>query len=70
MGEWVQIIHPETGGTGEVHRDSLTQHYASGWRLLAPDELPQPEPPQEPPPLTKAEAGAKKKAATAENEEN
>ena len=74
MGEWVTIIHPETGGTGEVHRDSLTQHYASGWRLLAPDEVPQPEPEPEPPPVSKAQAAKAAKAAeqtaTAENQEN
>jgi hypothetical protein len=56
MGEWVTIIHPETGGTGEVHRSSLPQHYASGWRLLADDEIPEPEPPPEPPPVTRAQA--------------
>jgi hypothetical protein len=66
--EWVTIIHPGTGGTAEVHRDSLTQHYASGWRLLADDEAPPaPEPPPEPPPMTKAQA---KRAASAETEEN
>jgi hypothetical protein len=56
MGEWVTIIHPETGGTGEVHRSSLPQHYAAGWRLLADDEIPDPEPPPEPPPMTRAQA--------------
>jgi hypothetical protein len=65
--EWVTIIHPETGGTAEVHRDSLTAHYASGWRLLADDEIPAPEPQPEPPPMTKAQA---KRAASAETEEN
>jgi len=54
--DWVTIIHPETGGTGEVHRSSLPQHYASGWRLLAPDEIPDPEPEPVPPPMTRAEA--------------
>ena len=66
--EWVRIIHPETGGIGEVHRGSLTQHYAAGWRLLADDEaaaLAVPEP--EPPPMTRAQA---KRAASAENKEN
>jgi hypothetical protein len=56
MGEWVTIIHPETGGTGTVHRDSLPQHYASGWRLLAGDEIPEPEPVPEPEPMTLAQA--------------
>ena len=56
MGEWVTIIHPETGGTGTVHRDSLPQHYASGWQLLAGDEVPEPEPPPEPEPVTRAQA--------------
>ena len=64
--EWVTIIHPETGGTGEVHRDSLSAHYASGWRLLAGDEAPAAEPPEEPPPMTRAQA---KRAASAETEE-
>jgi len=64
--EWVTIIHPETGGTGQVHRASLHQHYASGWRLLADDEIPQAEPEPEPPPVTKAQA---KRAASAETEE-
>jgi hypothetical protein len=61
--EWVQIIHPETGGIAEVNRSSLTQHYAGGWRLLAPDEVPQPEPVPEPEPMTRAQAA---KAAQAE----
>jgi hypothetical protein len=63
VSEWVQIIHPETGGTAEVHQSSLTQHYAAGWRLLADDEVPQPEPPEEPAPVTKAQAA---KAKTSE----
>lgn len=62
MDEWVTIIHPETGGTAEVHRSSLYQHYAAGWRLLAADEIPQPEPQPEPQPVTRAQA-AKAKAA-------
>jgi hypothetical protein len=66
-GEWVTIIHPETGGTGEVHRASLPQHYASGWRLLTDDEAPPAEPEPEPPPMTRAQA---KRAASAETEEN
>ena len=64
--EWVTIIHPDIDGTGLVHRDSLHQHYASGWRLLADDEIPQPEPETEPAPMTKAQA---KRAASAETEE-
>jgi uncharacterized protein YciI len=72
--EWVTIIHPETGGTGEVHRASLPQHYASGWRLLADGEVPPAEPGTEPPPMTKAQAAkaakAAEQAASAETEEN
>lgn len=64
--EWVTIIHPETGGTGEVHRDSLPAHYASGWRLLAADEVPQPEPVPEPPPVTRAQAEQAAEAETSE----
>ena len=65
--DWVTIIHPETGGTGEVHRDSLPAHYASGWRLLAADEAPEPEPAPEPPPVSRAQAAraAKQEAAEA-----
>jgi hypothetical protein len=66
-GEWVTIIHPETGGTGQVHRSSLPQHYAAGWRLLADDEAPPAEPQPEPEPMTKAQA---KRAASAETKEN
>lgn len=70
-GEWVQIIHPETGGTGEVHRDSLPAHYASGWRLLSDDEaaaLAVPEP--EPPPMTREQAAqAAEQASEPEPEE-
>jgi hypothetical protein len=68
--EWVTIIHPETGGTGEVHRASLPAHYASGWRLLADDEIPPPEAHPEPPPMTKVQAAKAAKAASAETEEN
>jgi len=67
--DWVTIIHPETGGTGEVHRASLPQHYASGWRLLGDGEAPEPETPEDPPPMTRAQA-AKAAAASAETEEN
>lgn len=64
--DWVTIIHPETGGTGQVHRASLHQHYASGWRLLADDEVPEPEPEPAPPPVSKAQAARDAKAAAAE----
>lgn len=71
MSEWVTIIHPETGGTALVHRSSLPQHYASGWRLLTDEEAaaagPEPEP--EPPPMTKAQAAKAKAAAKTETEE-
>ena len=56
MDDWVQIIHPGTGGTGEVSRLSLPQHYAAGWRLLAPDDIPEPEAAAEPAPMTRAQA--------------
>ena len=70
-GDWVQIIHPGTGGTGEVHRQSLPQHYAAGWRLLTDDDIPPAEPAAEPEPMTKAQAAkAAKQAASAEPEEN
>jgi hypothetical protein len=69
-GEWVQIIHPGTGGTAEVHRSSLPQHYAGGWRLLADDDIPEPETEPEPEPMTKAQAAKAAKAASAETEEN
>jgi uncharacterized protein YciI len=65
--DWVTIIHPETGGTGEVHRDSLPAHYASGWRLLAAGEMPPAEPSPEPEPMTKAQVT---RAASAETKEN
>jgi hypothetical protein len=67
LDDWVTIIHPETGGTGEVHQASLPQHYAAGWRLLADGEIPEPEPEPEPPPMTKAQAAkaAKQEAAEA-----
>jgi hypothetical protein len=63
MDEWVQIIHPETGGIGEVHRSSLAQHYAAGWRLLAEDDIPEPEPEPEPEPMTRAQAAKAARAA-------
>jgi hypothetical protein len=71
VSEWVQIIHPETGGTGEVHRQSLSQHYAAGWRLLTDDDIPPAEPETEPPTMTRAQAAkAAKQAASADTEEN
>jgi hypothetical protein len=68
----VKIIHPEAG-VGEVPDSSLPQWYASGWRLLADDEIPPPEPGAEPPPMTRAQAAKAAKAeqaASAENQEN
>lgn len=58
----VKIIHPETGGIAEVPDSSLTQHYASGWRLLGDDEAPPDEPEPEPPPMTRAQAAKAVKA--------
>ena len=69
MGEWVQIIHPETGGTAEVHQASLPQHYASGWRLLADDEAPQPDPAEVPEPVTRKQAAKAAQASKNEPEE-
>ena len=66
MSEWVQIIHPGTGGTAEVSRSSLPQHYAAGWRLLADDDIPPAEPAAEPEPMTRAQA---RRAASADTEE-
>ena len=67
--EWVQIIHPETGGISEVPRSSLYQWYQGGWRLLADDEAQalEPEPQPEPAPVSKAQA-AKAAKNTAESE--
>ena len=64
-GEWVQIIHPGTEGTAIVHRDSLPHHYASGWRLLADDEQPDPGQEPDPEPVTRAEAAKAAKGTTA-----
>jgi hypothetical protein len=61
--QWVTIIHPETGGTGAVHRSSLHQHYAAGWRLLGEDEVPAPAPVPEPASMTRAQAAKAAKAA-------
>ncbi len=52
----VKIIHPVTGGIAEVPESSLPHHYASGWRLLADDEAPQPEQAPDPEPVTRAQA--------------
>lgn len=62
MSEWVKIVHPETGGTAEVHRSSLYQHYQGGWQLLTEDEVPQPDPE----PVTRKQAA--KAAQATENE--
>ena len=72
MDEWVQIIHADTGGVAEVHRDSLSQWYAGGWRLLAPDdpEAAAPEPPEVPEPMTRAQAAQAGQAASADTEES
>ena len=67
LSEWVMIIHPETGGIGEVNRSALPQHYAAGWRLLAPDEMKEPEPPAEPPPMTRKQAASAAKKAESED---
>jgi hypothetical protein len=75
MDDWVQIIHPDLGPdqVAEVHRSSLSQHYAAGWRLLAEDDIPEPEPEPEPEPMSKAQAAKAAKqaeqAAQAENKE-
>lgn len=66
--DWVTIIHPETGGTSEVHRSSLYQWYAAGWRLIADDEVPQPEPEQEPEPVTRKQAAKAAQAKTEQEE--
>jgi len=42
MGDWVRIIHPETGGTASVHQGALSHLYASGWQLQAAPDAPQP----------------------------
>lgn len=70
MDEWVQIIHPETGGVGTVSVSSLYQWYAAGWRPLAEGDIPPPEPPPEPEPMTRAQAAAAAQTAAAESEEN
>lgn len=68
MSDWVKIVHPVTGGIGEVHRSSLPQHYAAGWRLLTGDEAAALEPgaPPEPPPMTREQAA--EAAQATENE--
>jgi hypothetical protein len=52
----VRIIHPVTGGIAEVPESSLPHYYASGWRLLAEGEAPEPEQAPEPEPVTRAQA--------------
>jgi len=56
--EWVKIIHPGLGpgSVSEVNRSSLPQHYAAGWRPLAPDDIPAAEPVPEPEPMTREQA--------------
>lgn len=62
---FVQIIHPETGGIAEVHRDGLAQYYASGWTLLTAETAPPAEPAPEPPaPMSEGEV-ARGRAAKA-----
>jgi hypothetical protein len=53
----VLIIHPGLGpaSVSEVPESSLGQHYAAGWRLLAEDDIPEPEPEPVPEPVTKAQ---------------
>jgi uncharacterized protein YciI len=67
---FVQIIHPETGGIAEVHRDGLQQYYASGWTLLTADMAPPAEPEPEPPaPMSEGQV-AKGRAAKAKAAED
>ena len=69
MGDWVRIIHPGTGGTGEVHRSSLYQHYVSGWRLLTDEEAAALEPEPEPEPVTRKQAAKAAQATETEPKE-
>ena len=71
MGDWVHIIHPETGGTGLVHRASLPQHYTGGWRLLTDEEelALEPEPEPVPEPVTREQAANAAQATETEPEE-
>jgi hypothetical protein len=71
VSEWVKIVHPETGGTAEVHRSSLYQHYQGGWRLLTDDEAAalEPEPEPEPEPVTRKQAAKAAQATENESEE-
>lgn len=66
----VKIIHPVLGPDhiAEVPASALPEHYVAGWRLLADDEVPQPEPAVEPPPMTKAQAAKTSKAAAKSEE--
>jgi len=71
---WVRIIHEETGGITEVHRDGLQAYYQSGWALLTADNAPPAqEAPPEPAPASEAQVADKraaraKKAAAAEDD--
>jgi len=55
---FVQIIHPGLGpgSVSVVPQSSLAQHYRAGWRLLAPDDLPEPAPEPVPEPVTTKQA--------------
>lgn len=71
MGDWVRIIHPETGGIAEVNRSSLPQHYTGGWRLLTGEEdrALEPEPAAVPEPVTREQAAQAAQATETEPEE-
>lgn len=73
MSDWVTIIHPDTGGTAEVHRGSLPHHYRSGWRLLTEDEeaaLAAEQETPDPEPVTRAQAAKTAKGKTASEKES
>ena len=65
----VKIIHPVTGGIAAVPESSLAHYYASGWRLLAGDEAPQPEAAPEPEPVTLAQAARLAASPDSDSEE-
>lgn len=72
-GDWVTIIHPETGGTSEVHCGSLPHHYRGGWRLLTEDEQAaraEEQQKPDPEPVTRAEAARTAKGKTASEKES
>ena len=70
MDEWVQIIHPGTGGIASVSRLSLQQWYAAGWRPLAARRGAAAAAGPRPAPMTRAQAAKAAKAASAETKEN